>query len=179
MDEVKLVLTHLGVKHDPAAIEKHNVDGNALVRLASIALIRTRLGSRLYGTACFVQHALQYSQANRLSLVAVLPLNALPYAADNVMSWRVDDVCVWLGQHNLGALVPAFRKHEINGAALVLMDVLEFSNFEDIVSDHEHELQQARAVLLAQRKYCLVVVSSDGDGVALATNSYETPLDCR
>ena len=152
VDEVKLVLTHLGVKHDPAVIDKYNVDGNALVRLNSVPLIRARLGVKLYGTACFVQHALQYSQANQLPLVVVLPLNALPYTADNVMSWRVDDVCVWLGQHNLGALEPAFRKHEINGAALVLMDVLEFSSNEDVVLEHEPELQQARAVLLAQRK---------------------------
>jgi hypothetical protein len=156
VDEVKLVLTHLGVKHDPAVIDKYNVDGNALLRLTTSMHVRARLGVKFYGTACFVQHALQYSQANQLPLVAVLPLNALPYTADNVMSWRVDDVCVWLGQHNLGALEPAFRKHEINGAALVLMDEFEFSNYEDTVLEHEHELQQARAVLLAQRK-CLMV----------------------
>ena len=153
---MKLVLTHLGVKHDPAVIDKHNVDGNALVRLNSFLLIRARLGVKLYGTACFVQHALQYSQANQLPLVVVLPLNALPYTADNVMSWRVNDVCVWLGQHNLGALEPAFRKHEINGAALVLMDVLDFSSYDDIVLELEPQLQQARAVLLAHREYLMV-----------------------
>ncbi len=158
VDEVKLVLTHLGVKHDTAVIDKHNVDGNALVRLNSFLLIRARLGVKLYGTACFVQHALQYSQANQLPLVVVLPLNALPYTADNIMSWRVEDVCAWLGQHNLGALEPAFRKHEINGAALALMDIVEFGNIEDAVSEHEHELQQARAVLLAQRKDLMLVV---------------------
>jgi 4-diphosphocytidyl-2C-methyl-D-erythritol kinase len=80
------------------------------------------------------------------------------------MSWRVEDVCVWLGQHNLGALEPAFRKHEINGAALALMDIVEFSYFEDVVLEHEPELQQARAVLLAQRKNLMV---GSGGGVAV------------
>ncbi len=55
-------------------------------------------------------------------------------------------------------------KHEINGAALALMDVLEFATSEDVVSEHEQELQQARIVLLAQRKHLMVGSGGAGSG---------------
>jgi hypothetical protein len=157
VDEVKLVLTHLGVKHDPSVIDKHNADGNTLGKLTTSSHVRARLGIKSYGTACFLQHALQYSQVNQLPLSVVLPLNALPPTADNVMSWRVDETCQWLAQHRMHALEPAFRKHEINGAVLVFMDVVEFSNFDESVLEYEHDLQQARSVLLTDRKPLIIL----------------------
>ena len=47
---------------------------------------------------------------------ALIPLSGRP------STWSVDQVATWLHEQKLGELVPLFRRHRINGAALVRLN---------------------------------------------------------
>jgi hypothetical protein len=145
--EVGALWKSMGVSYDADIVSKNNLDGMELLRLNTIGLIRSRLGVRPFGHACFALNAIRQSTANKVPLACILPINSLPVEEGNVVTWTVVNVCSWLSRHKLNVLEPVFKMHLINGAALLLMDVSEFANLDELVLKHERELRTALATL--------------------------------
>ncbi len=138
----------LQLKCDPQLIEKSKVDGSALAKFSTISSIRTKLGIRLYGHACFTLRALQHGIVDDIHITTISPFGSLAPVESDVGTWSLDRVCQWLHHSDLSVLESAFRRHDLIGQAVICMNAEEFANIEDDAASHSQELHDALARLL-------------------------------
>lgn len=88
------------------AFERHDMDGGALVETTEEEL-RTELDMRTLGVR----------KRLRLAVCRKHPKCTVP--ANTVGAWSEEQVGEWLAEHELGQHAPRFRKHRVDGAALI------------------------------------------------------------